>query len=543
MLSDRPIEPAARTGEPAITRANAINGLTLLVATCSIIYELIFSQALTVLFGQTVTRYSLTIGLYLFSLGVGAFLYARSKARRVERRFYVVEVTLALAGPLGVLFIFALNSLTGEFWTGPVGQRALLVASHLPVLVVGLLSGLELPLLASLAPERDSAFYRVLGWDYLGSLVGTVLYALWLYPRYGLVASALAIGFLNAVAAVTFFAVNFRHRAGLVANLTGLSVYLLVLGNSGGIADYASRTYVRAHVMNRFAAASSHINEVSVLERFNTRYQEAVKYEIEWSSGDAMQCLDLDSQLQMCTSWVEAYHHGLVDVPMAFFSEDKPLTVLLLGGGDYIPMHYLAQYKNLTRVDHVDIDPEFLAYARRDPLLRRYNHDAFTNPKLNTIIADAMNYVRNTDQRYDLILLDLPGLSHDKLLPLYSVEFFRALRLCLKEDGLLASWMYRESFRPRHVAIYLQTALAAGFADVLRYDSVGRDDVGFYPQDRYVLFSAGGQPSINIERGPYVKTWGDSYSRLRWQRTERNEAIQTNSVFRPNLGLLVGLHP
>ena len=62
-----------------------IFSLTLLVAFCSIVYELIFSQALTVIFGGTVIRYSMTIGLYLFSLGIGAFLYnwilKRSKKR------------------------------------------------------------------------------------------------------------------------------------------------------------------------------------------------------------------------------------------------------------------------------------------------------------------------------------------------------------------------------------------------------------------------------------------------------------------------------
>ncbi|MEO1173781.1 MAG: spermidine synthase, partial [Myxococcota bacterium] len=413
----------------------------------------------------------------------------------------------------------------------------------LPVLVVGLLSGLELPLLAGLAPERDSAFYRVLGWDYIGSLVGTVFYALWLYPRYGLISTALAIGFLNAVAAVTFYAVSFRHRLGLLVNAVGLGAYLLLLFNSHVISDTTSRIYVEAHVAKRFAGASANIKKVTVLEHFNTRYQEAVKFEIEWTGGDTMQCLDLDSQLQMCTNWVEAYHHGLVDVPMAYLPDSQPMTVLLLGGGDYIPMHYLSQYAQIERVDHIDLDPEFLAYARQDPLLRRYNHDAFNSPKLNTIIADAMSYVRRTDQKYDLVLIDLPGLSHDKLLPLYSVEFLRGLRGRLKEGGLVASWMYRESFRPRHVAIYLQTALEAGFADVLRYDSIGRDDWGYYPQDRYVLMSPGHRPTMDPSRSAYMKAWGDSYAQLRWQRTVRNEAIRINSVFQPNLGMLVGLHP
>ena len=49
--------------------------LTVIVAACSIIYELVYSQALTVLYGGTIARYSITIGLYLISLGLGSFFF------------------------------------------------------------------------------------------------------------------------------------------------------------------------------------------------------------------------------------------------------------------------------------------------------------------------------------------------------------------------------------------------------------------------------------------------------------------------------------
>ena len=50
--------------------------LTVIVAACSIIYELVYSQALTVLYGGPVARYSITIGLYLISLGLGSFFFS-----------------------------------------------------------------------------------------------------------------------------------------------------------------------------------------------------------------------------------------------------------------------------------------------------------------------------------------------------------------------------------------------------------------------------------------------------------------------------------
>lgn len=148
------------TSQPA---SISIALLTLIVAFCSLVYELIYSQTLTILFGQTVVRYSVTIGLYLFSLGIGAFLFSRVAKLRARGVFYAVEIALSVLGPLGVFGVFFINSTTRDAWLEPNGQLFLLVVSHLPVVIVGLLSGLELPLLTALSAEPEGAFHRVLG--------------------------------------------------------------------------------------------------------------------------------------------------------------------------------------------------------------------------------------------------------------------------------------------------------------------------------------------------------------------------------------------
>ena len=45
--------------------------ITLILAFCSIVYELLLGQTLSAFFGNTVLRYSVTIGLYLFAMGMG----------------------------------------------------------------------------------------------------------------------------------------------------------------------------------------------------------------------------------------------------------------------------------------------------------------------------------------------------------------------------------------------------------------------------------------------------------------------------------------
>ena len=68
--------------------------ITLLVAYCSIVYELLMAQTLSVLMGNTVMRYSITIGIYLASLGLGAMLCERGHEKDTSRRLVRVEIWL-----------------------------------------------------------------------------------------------------------------------------------------------------------------------------------------------------------------------------------------------------------------------------------------------------------------------------------------------------------------------------------------------------------------------------------------------------------------
>ncbi len=516
--------------------------LTLLVAFCSLVYELIFSQTLTVLFGSTVTRYSMTIGLYLFSLGIGAFLFSRVARRSTERTFYLVELALCVIGPLGVVAMFYVNSTSSEILLSEDGQRLLLVVSHVPVVAVGLLSGLELPLLTALSPDRASAFYRVLGWDYFGSLLGGVLWALWLYPRHGLLGAALGVGFLNAVAAVAFFAASWpRRRVGLAVNAVLLLVYLLVLQRAPDLTELVRDRYLSASILQRYWGRGTHAERVEIVESLRTRYQEVVEYRLTWASGGRVdQCIDIDNQVQMCDFWVDTYHHALIDVPIAAFAPERSLRVLLVGGGDFIPMHFLRQHADrIDRVDHVDIDAEFLEFARHNPLVSRFHRGAIELPFVVTHIRDGLSFLRQSRATYDLVLLDLPGVSADKLLHLYSVEFFSFVRRSLAPDGLVASWAYPSRREMRHAAVYRSTLWQAGFRRWLPYRAIAtHEDGAAMEMDNFVLVSTGATPLLDLE-APYIAGAATYWERRTWQPLRELPGVPPNSMFAPNHNMVV----
>ncbi len=163
--------------------------LTLTVAFCSLMYELVLAQTLTALFGSLVLRYSLTIGLYLMGLGLGALSFKYVK-NQPAHYFTLNQVILSLLGSMGVLSLLILSVWQYDFpWL-------VILLAHALVLLIGFFSGLEIPLIGALYKNK---FAHVLGLDYFGGLLAGLAFPLWFYPQLGLIYSTLAIAAVNFV--------------------------------------------------------------------------------------------------------------------------------------------------------------------------------------------------------------------------------------------------------------------------------------------------------------------------------------------------------
>src|SRR5512138_567308 len=77
----------------------------LIIAACGLIYELLAGTLASYLLGDSVTQFSIIIGLYLSALGIGAWL-SRFVVRDLARRFVEVELGIALIGGFSAPILF-----------------------------------------------------------------------------------------------------------------------------------------------------------------------------------------------------------------------------------------------------------------------------------------------------------------------------------------------------------------------------------------------------------------------------------------------------
>jgi len=218
-------------GIPAFEASYMIYVITFVLAFCSIVYELLLGQTLSAFLGNTVLRYSVTIGLYMMSLGIGSMIAEGRFVKRPVTSLLRVELLLTLVGGSSVVFLFYVNALG-------VPPLVLSIVAHTLIIVIGILSGFEIPLMISLknfeAENRDNA---IIGVNYLGAFLGTMVFAFVLYPFVGLVPTAFMVAFLNAIVGVSLLTRakyidaaeqrQYRAMLGIVAALTLVLGYCL----------------------------------------------------------------------------------------------------------------------------------------------------------------------------------------------------------------------------------------------------------------------------------------------------------------------------
>jgi spermidine synthase len=113
------------------------------IASCGLVYELIAGTLASYLLGDSVTQFSLVIGTYLFSMGVGSFL-SRYIARGLIAKFIRIELMVGLIGGYSAVISFLIFSQIGT----------LRLVLFFFVVIIGILVGLEIPLLLRILREK-----------------------------------------------------------------------------------------------------------------------------------------------------------------------------------------------------------------------------------------------------------------------------------------------------------------------------------------------------------------------------------------------------
>src|ERR1700722_9768812 len=382
----------------------------LLIAACGLIYELVAGTLASYLLGDSVLQFSTVIGTYLFAMGIGSAL-SRYLNRGLVYRFIWIELLLGVIGG----FSSALLMLAFAFTQG------FSIILYALVIVMGVLVGLEIPLLMRIVKDRYNfrdVIAHVLPFDYLGALAASLIFPILLVPRLGLVRSAMLFGLIN-VAVALWTTYIFANQLASTRILRVLCV-LVLIGLGVGLAEAKKIT----------ATAEDNIYADEIIFARDTRYQHLVLTRFK----DDIR-LFLNSHLQFSSRDEYRYPEALIHPGLA--SIPTPRRVLVLGGGDGLAVREILKYPQIESITLVDLDPEMTKIFSSHTMLTQLNQGSLSSPKLHVINADAFPWIDSNTDSFDLIVIDFPDPTNYSLGKLYTTAFYRAVARHLSVQGVI----------------------------------------------------------------------------------------------------------
>ena len=416
----------------------------LIVALCGIVYELIIGTVSSYLLGNSVYQFSLTIGFFMFAMGVGSHLSRYVETRLLETFIYV-EMALALVGGLCSVSLFMLFPFAPWLYTAAMFGF---------IFIIGGLVGIEIPLLMRILSEHHGArksIADVLSLDYIGALFGSVAFPLLLLPSLGLIASSFAIGLINVFVAF-LNAVWLREYLVSAKRMIWMTIAIFV----GLVVLTLSATRITSF-------AQHHLYFDQVVWEKQSQYQ-SLTVTNAWPNNDLR--LFIDGHLQFSEQDEHRYHEALVH-PVLGWSGD-PKRILVLGGGDGMAVREILKHEGVEAIDLVDLDPEMTWLGQSFAPVVALNNNALNAPEVTVYNEDAFVFIQQTDAKYDRVIIDFPDPHNEAISKLYSQEFYALVLAHLSEDGVIVTQSSSPYFARRTYWSIGET-LESMFPEVLHY--------------------------------------------------------------------------
>jgi spermidine synthase len=167
-----------------------------------------------------------------------------------------------------------------------------------------------------------------------------------------------------------------------------------------------------------------------VLYETQTEHQHLVLFEHAFFGKVLM----LDGATQVTSKDEFIYHEMMTHVPILAHGHAR--EVLIIGGGDCGIAEEALKHASVKRLTQVEIDASVVEFSKEH--FPEFTRPVLTNPRFDLIIDDGMNYVRSTERRFDVIIVD----STDPQGPgkvLFSERFYKACRRCLNSGGVMVT--------------------------------------------------------------------------------------------------------
>ncbi|KAA9345665.1 polyamine aminopropyltransferase [Adhaeribacter soli] len=406
------------------------------VATCGLVYELVAGTLASYLLGDSVTQFSTIIGAYLFSMGIGSYL-SKYFNRNLIAWFIQIEVLVAVVGGSSSTLLYLLFDRVESF-------RLVL---YLLVALTGILVGLEIPLIMRILKDRfefKDLVSQIFTFDYIGALLASVVFPLFLVPFLGILRTSYLFGLFNAVVALVL-CFYFNREIRWATYLKGTCVMAILFLMAGMV--YSDKILAFTESLNY---------PDKIVYTAQSPYQRIV---LTKNSHDYR--LFLNGNLQFSSADEYRYHEALVHPGLNGI--EKPEKVLVLGGGDGLAVREVLRYPDVKKVVLVDLDKEMTHIFTHHASLLDLNRKSLLSPKVTVVNADAFQWIKTNTEQFDFVVVDFPDPGNYSVGKLYTNTFYNQLKRVVAPGGQVVIQATSPFVAPNSYWCVVNTLQAVGF--------------------------------------------------------------------------------
>jgi spermidine synthase len=381
--------------------------LVFVVGAASLGTEIAAARLMAPFFGASTIIWANTIGVVLVALSLGYFLGGRIADRRPDLRslcFVILGASVLLAivplvgRPFFNVAVDALDQIEAGAFIGSLVGVLVLIA--IPIILLGTCSPWAMRLAVHDVESAGTVAGRLYALSTVGSLTGTMLAALALIPFAGTQRTFLIFALALALIAAAGLGWRYAIVPVLLACALALPVGTVKAVENGKVLfeDESEVQYIRV-----------------IQEDNGDRI-------LELNEGRAVHSI-----LPRRGAFLTAdYWDSFLVLPFAARAE-PPRSVAILGNAGGTIARSYGHFWPQASVDGVEIDPELTDVGYR-------YFDMGSNPNLTVHNEDARPWLRSTDRKYDLIVVDA---YRQPYIPFYltTKEFFELVADHLTPDG------------------------------------------------------------------------------------------------------------
>jgi len=406
-----------------------------------LVNEYVLSTVSIYILGSSIEQFSITIALMLGMMGIGSGIQKFIGDENLIQKFITIEIFLAIIGSFAPIAIYAaFGYMENNF--------ALVYYSF--VMIIGFLIGFEIPFIIRInekyIEELKSNLSVIIAADYIGSLVGALIWVYYLLPSFNLNQISFIVSGVNFF--IALISLIYFIRIGLVK----FNIYKAL----GVVAVILVLSYGYNNVTSWEINLEQKLYEDPIVETKTTKYQHLT---LTHNNVLDEYRLYINGNIQFSSLDEERYHEMLVHPVMAIVKDAK--KILVLGGGDGLAIRELNKYKNIESITLVDLDPGMVQFAKNNKAMKKLNKGAFENAKITIIkskqkdVGELKNIYKLNEKtkkrelltsvnayhidadlflkdfiknKYDVIIIDFPDPSSIELNKLYTKQFYMKLK-------------------------------------------------------------------------------------------------------------------